>query len=92
MQFKTIKEINDGLVSKKFSVEELINNTFALIKQNKALNCFITLNEETALERANELATLPHPHYEKTKQYSQKLVVERILEALNQHGTYIPQA
>jgi len=35
---------------------------------------------------------LPHPHYEKTKQYSQKLIVERILEALNQHGTYLPQA
>ena len=47
---------------------------------------------ETALERANDLATLPHPHYEKTKQYSQKLIVERILEALNQHCTYLPQA
>ena len=47
---------------------------------------------ETALARANDLATLPHPHYEKTKQYSQKLVVERILEALNKHGNYLPQA
>ena len=43
---------------------------------------------ETAITRANDLSTLPHPHYEKTKQYSQKLVVERIVEALN----YLPQA
>ena len=51
MQFHTIKEINDGLVSKKFSVEELIKDTFNLINENKVLNCFISLNEENALAR-----------------------------------------
>ena len=55
MQFKTIKEINDGLVSKKFSVEELIKDTFALINENKVLNCFISLNEENALARAKKM-------------------------------------
>ena len=54
MQFKTIKEINFGLVSKKFSVEELIKDTFALINENKVLNCFISLNEENALARAKK--------------------------------------
>ena len=54
MQFQTIKEINDGLVSKKFSVEELIKDTFALINENKVLNCFISLNEENALARAKK--------------------------------------
>ena len=55
MQFQTIKEINDGLVSKKFSVEELIKDTFNLINENKVLNCFISLNEENALERAKKI-------------------------------------
>ena len=55
MQFQTIKEINDGLVSKKFSVEELIKDTFALINENKELNCFISLNEENALARAKKI-------------------------------------
>ena len=62
MQFKTIKEINDGLVSKKFSVEELINDTFDLINQYKVLNCFISLNEETALARAKEIKVTEDSH------------------------------
>ena len=62
MQFKTIKEINDDLVSKKFSVEELIQDTFALIKENKALNCFITLNEESALARAKKIKVSKDSH------------------------------
>ena len=62
MQFKTIKEINDDLVSKKFSVEELIKDTFALIKEYKALNCFITLNEESALARAKKVKVNKDSH------------------------------
>ena len=54
MQFKTIKEINAGLVSKKFSAEEFIKDTFDLINENKALNCFITLNERNALAKAKK--------------------------------------
>ena len=55
MQFKTIKEINAGLVSKKFSAEELIKETFGLINKNKVLNCFISLNEENALAKAKKI-------------------------------------
>ena len=55
MQFQTTKEINDGLVSKKFSVEELIKDTFNLINENKVLNCFISLNEENAIARAKKI-------------------------------------
>ena len=62
MQFQTIKEINDGLVSKKFSVEELIKDTFALINENKVLNCFISLNEENALARAKKIKVSKDSH------------------------------
>ena len=62
MQFKTIKEINAGLVSKKFSVEELIKDTFALINENKELNCFISLNEENALAKAKKIKVSKDSH------------------------------
>ena len=62
MQFQTIKEINDGLVSKKFSVEELIKDTFNLINENKVLNCFISLNEENALARAKKIKVSKDSH------------------------------
>ena len=62
MQFQTIKEINDGLVSKKFSVEELIKDTFALVNENKVLNCFISLNEGNALARAKKIKVSKDSH------------------------------
>ena len=60
MQFKTIKEINAGLVSKKFSAEEFIKDTFDLINKNKVLNCFISLNEENAIAKAESAVAKAH--------------------------------
>ena len=62
MEFKTIKEINAGLVSKKFSAEEFIKDTFDLINENKVLNCFISLNEENALSKAKKIKVNKDSH------------------------------
>ena len=62
MQFKTIKEINAGLVSKKFSAEEFIKDTFDFINENKVLNCFISLNEENALSKAKKIKVNKDSH------------------------------
>ena len=51
----SITEINELLKSKKIKVVDLVNESFERVEKNKDLNCFITLNKESALKRAEEL-------------------------------------
>ena len=48
-------EINKLLKEKKITPTDLVNEAFERIEENKELNAFITLNKESALERAKEL-------------------------------------
>ena len=52
IQYKSIKDINNMLLSKEISHKELITETFALIESKKNLNAFITLNKDAAIEKA----------------------------------------
>ena len=52
IQYKTIKELTLMLKTKEISNEELIKETFDLIENNSHLNAFITLNKESALNKA----------------------------------------
>lgn len=51
----SIVEINGLLKSKKIKVVDLVNEAFYRVEENKDLNCFITLNKEEALKKAEEL-------------------------------------
>ena len=55
IQYKSIKELKNMLNNKDISHTELIQETFLNIKNNSALNAFITLNEEESLKKANNL-------------------------------------
>ena len=52
---KNLKEINDLLKKKKIKPIDLVEEAFERIESNKELNAYITLNKETAIERAKEL-------------------------------------
>ena len=52
---KDLKEINDLLKKKKIKPIDLVEEAFERIESNKELNAYITLNKETAIERAKEL-------------------------------------
>ena len=52
IQYKSIKDLNNMLLSKEISHKELITETFALIESKKNLNAFITLNKDAAIEKA----------------------------------------
>ena len=51
----SIKEINKLLIDKKITPKDLVLEAFDRIENNKDLNCFITLNKEEALKKAEEL-------------------------------------
>lgn len=52
----TIKETQEGLISKKFSAVELVDSYLARIgKYNKELNIFLTITEEAAYKKAKWL-------------------------------------
>lgn len=51
----SILEINDLLKSKKIKPIDLVLESFERIENNKDLNCFITLNKESAIEMAKSL-------------------------------------
>ena len=59
VQYKTINELKNMLNDKEISHTELIQETFLNIKNNSALNAFITLNEEESLKKANNLDKTP---------------------------------
>ena len=52
IQYKSIKELKNMLNDKDISHTELVQETFLNIKNNSALNAFITLNEEESLKKA----------------------------------------
>ena len=55
IQYKSIKELRNMLKDKDISHTELVQETFLNIKNNSALNAFITLNEEESLKKADNL-------------------------------------
>ena len=55
IQFLTISELKDLIKKKKISYEELIDETFQLIKKYSSINSFITLNQKQALINAKKL-------------------------------------
>jgi len=59
VQYKSIKELKNMLNNRDISHTELIQETFLNIKNNSALNAFITLNEEKSLKKADNLDNTP---------------------------------
>ena len=55
IKYKTIKEIKKMISSKVISNKEIVQEVYKLIKDNNHLNAFITLNEETSINKAEEL-------------------------------------
>ena len=55
IKYKTIKEIKEMISSKVISNKEIVQEVYKLIKDNNHLNAFITLNEETSINKAEEL-------------------------------------
>ena len=55
VQFLTISELKDLIKRKKISYEELMDETFHLIKKYSSINSFITLNQKQALINAKKL-------------------------------------
>jgi aspartyl-tRNA(Asn)/glutamyl-tRNA(Gln) amidotransferase subunit A len=54
----TIKETRDGLINKKFSVVELVDEYLAKINMHKGLNAFLTISDEIAYSEAKEIDKL----------------------------------
>jgi aspartyl-tRNA(Asn)/glutamyl-tRNA(Gln) amidotransferase subunit A len=59
IQYKSIKELKNMLNDKDISHTELVQETFLNIKNNSALNAFITLNEEESLKKADNFDNTP---------------------------------
>ena len=55
VQFKSILELKSMLNSKTISSSELIEETFKLTKDLKDLNCFVTMNEGSAKQKAKQI-------------------------------------
>ena len=55
IQYKSIKDLSNMLLNRDISHEELIKETFSLIESNIDLNAFITLNKDSAIEKAISL-------------------------------------
>ena len=55
IQFKSILELKSMLNSKTISSSELIEETFKLTKDLKDLNCFVTMNEDSAKQKAKQI-------------------------------------
>jgi aspartyl-tRNA(Asn)/glutamyl-tRNA(Gln) amidotransferase subunit A len=54
----TIKETREGLIEKKFSAVELVDEYLKRIEENKDLNAFITISDDEAYEKAKEIDKL----------------------------------
>ena len=55
---KSIEELHKLLKSKKIKPKDLVIEAFDRIEKDSDLNCFITLNKEEALKKAEELESL----------------------------------
>ena len=51
----TIKETKEGLMKKKFSAVNLVDEYLARIEKNKGLNAFITVSSEEAYKKAKQI-------------------------------------
>lgn len=54
----TIRETREGLLGKKFSAVELVDEYLGRIEKNKDLNIFLTVSDEAAYKRAKEIDKL----------------------------------
>lgn len=52
MHFQSIKKLAQGLRSREFSSVELTQAFLAKIKQHQALNCYVTITQDSALQAA----------------------------------------
>ena len=59
IKYKTIKEMRNMISQKEISNKEIIQEVYKLIDENKHLNAFITLNEESSLRKAEALDKNP---------------------------------
>ena len=55
IQFKSINELREMLDNKSISSEELTKETFKLAEDLKELNCFITMNQDAAIKKSQEI-------------------------------------
>ena len=55
IQFKSIRELREMLDAKSISSTELVKETFKLAEDLKELNCFVTMNQDASIEKANEV-------------------------------------
>ena len=55
IQFKSITELRAMLDDKSISSSELIQESLQLAKKYKELNCFVTMNEEISVKKANSI-------------------------------------
>ena len=54
----TIKETKEGLMKKKFSAVNLVDEYLARIEKNKGLNAFITVSSEEAYKKAKQIDSI----------------------------------
>ena len=59
IKFKTIKEIKKMISQKEISNKEIVQEVYELIDENIHLNAFVTLNENNALKKAEDLDNNP---------------------------------
>ena len=59
IKYKTIREMRKMISQKEISNKEIIQEVYKLIDENKHLNAFITLNEESSLKKAEALDKNP---------------------------------
>ena len=55
MTYKSVTEILQAIKKKKISASEITSEYLKRIKASDGLNCFITLTEDFALNRAKEI-------------------------------------
>ena len=55
IQFKSIRELREMLDAKSISSTELVKETLKLAEDLKELNCFVTMNQDASIEKANEV-------------------------------------
>ncbi|MDA8526538.1 Asp-tRNA(Asn)/Glu-tRNA(Gln) amidotransferase subunit GatA [Gammaproteobacteria bacterium] len=55
IQFKSISDLREMLDDKSISASELIQESLELAKKYKELNCFVTMNEEFSVKKANAI-------------------------------------
>jgi aspartyl-tRNA(Asn)/glutamyl-tRNA(Gln) amidotransferase subunit A len=61
----TIKETREGLIAKKFSAVELVDEYLGRINKNTELNAFLTISDEVAYSEAKEIDKLLETNIER---------------------------